>query len=129
MKFVFFKSLKTASMTSISRDTRNIFGSFPMIYVNCHHVHLVLYFPWRLCAPLAIKRMTKCFFNPLSSPLSLSFSLQHPSKTLQAILQLRARPISSSERKHLTVHSSQKNNYILLYVALLPLCKHTAYPR
>ena len=50
-------------------------------------------------------------------------------KTVSTILQLRARPISSSERKHMILHSSRKNNYILLYVALLPLCERTAYPR
>jgi hypothetical protein len=74
------------------------------------------------------QKVTKCFFNPLSSSLSLSLT-NTLRKTLQVILQLRARPISSSERKHMTIHSSRKNNYILLYVALLPLCKRTAYPR
>jgi hypothetical protein len=48
-KFGLFTLLKAASMTSISRATRNIFGSVPMIAVHCHRVYLVLYFPSRLC--------------------------------------------------------------------------------
>ena len=41
-------------MTSISRATRNIFGSVPMLAVHCHRVYLVLYFPSRLCVSFSI---------------------------------------------------------------------------
>ena len=50
-------------------------------------------------------------------------------KNVSTIFQLCARKISSSERKHVTLHSSQKNNHMSLYISLLPLCERTAYSR
>ena len=61
------------------------FWCFPMTWVNCHRVYFVSTFFAFVCATRH-QKVTKCFFNRLSFPLSLSLSLslsfshQHPSQ-------------------------------------------------
>ena len=73
--------VNASSMTSISLVTRNIFCSFPMIWVNCHRIYLVSHF--HVCH--SPSKGAEVFFNPLSFPLSLSFSHQHPSENFSTI--------------------------------------------
>ena len=83
-------------MTSISRDTRNIVGSFPMIYVNCHHVHLVLYFPWRLCVSLGFLFLANCYCYTKME--GAPWGAQKP--TLKPQIEKANPKLSKCKRKH-----------------------------